>query len=71
MNENENKATQTLCEAARGGGSWTWGLGFYFIPGKLGGGVWNVKLKDFCKLERGGCPNLQKLPKGETEASTT
>lgn len=43
----------------------TWVL---FYPG---GCVWNVKLKDFCKLERGGCPNLQKFPKGETEASTT
>lgn len=46
----------------------TWVL---FYPREVGGGVWNVKLKDFCKLERGGCPNLQKLPKGETEASTT
>lgn len=29
-----------------------------------------MKLKNFCKLGRAGCPNLQKLPKGDTEART-
>lgn len=56
-------------EADHGGGNWIWGPGFYFIPGRVGG-EGHVKLKNFCKPGRAGCPNLQKLPKGDTEART-
>ena len=44
----------------------TWIL--FYPRRRVGGG--HVKLKNFCKLRRAGCPNLQKLPKGDTEART-